>query len=408
MITEQTIARQIEENEYKLLGQVEISDEDYDILLIHTKNRAKYAFVQTIIKPDLLLSVAMVQIAIRHYKNGRYWPCFIEELGIDDVSGSKLNYLGQIFSKTLKAFNLFELKKEVEKSSKMYVENIKAHAFVTNYYMDGFYEFSYSFFENNLFRELSNDIDEDIEDLSEFMSTTLNSNKDAFSLDDTSRKTAKSYRLLKSTRTVFAQCDTNTVRKIFLPILSLLDKYYYDNEVPSNAQNRFEYGFIEWCQKQQAADADRIRKSSGTRKLYNHKPFIKISINSETVLLVIPRQKFRNNDCSGEAVVKVTIGGYTEERKLDLYRSFGIYISEEIRIPIPSAFDEIDIVVVTESEKQYQIKKSNYRILNESYENISKLGIGNHYLLVEPKTEVTWRDSNDIIDTYTYLSFRKL
>ena len=99
MITEQTIVRQIEENEYKLLGQVEISDEDYDVLLNHTKNRAKYAFVQTIIKPDLLLSVAMVQIAIRHYKDGRYWPCFIEELGIDDVSGSKLNYLGQIFSK---------------------------------------------------------------------------------------------------------------------------------------------------------------------------------------------------------------------------------------------------------------------------------------------------------------------
>lgn len=406
MITEQTIVRQIEENEYKLLGQVEISDEDYDVLLNHTKNRAKYAFVQTIIKPDLLLSVAMVQIAIRHYKDGRYWPCFIEELGIDDVSGSKLNYLGQIFSKTLKAFNLFELKKEDEKSSKMYVENIKAHAFVTNYYMDGFYEFSYSFFENNLFRELSDDIDEDIEDLSEFMSTTLNSNKDAVSLDNTLRKTVKSYRLLKSTRTVFAQCDTNTVRKIFLPILSLFDKYYYDNEVPSNAQNRFEYGFIEWCKKQQAADADRIRKHRGTRKLYNHKPFIKISINSETVLLVIPQQKFRNNDCSGEAVVKVTIGGYTEERKLDLYRSFGIYISEEIRIPILNAFDEINIVVETESEKQYQIKKSNYRILNESYENISKFSIGNNYLLVEPKTEVTWRDSNDIIDTYTYQSWQ--
>ncbi len=406
MITEQTLVKQIEENEYKLLGQVEISNEDYDILLNHTKNRAKYAFVQTIIKPDLLLSVAMVQIAIRHYKDGRYWSCFIEELGIDDVSGAKLNYLGQIFSKTLKAYNLFELKKEDEKSSQMYVENIKAHAFVTNYYMDGFYEFSYAFFENNLFRELSEDIDEDIEDLSEFMSTTLISNKDAFSLDDTTKKTAKSYRLLKSTRTVFAQCDIKTIQNIFFPILSLIDKYYYDNEVPSNVQNRFEYGFIEWCKKQQTADVDRVRKHSGTRKLYNHKPFMKIGFNSETVLLIIPQQKFRNNDCSGEAVVKVTIGGYTEERKLDLYRSFGIYISEEIRIPIPNAFDEIDIVVVTESEKQYQIKKSNYRILNESYENISKFGIGNNYLLVKPKTEVTWQDSNDIIDTYTYQSWK--
>lgn len=59
MITEQTMVRQIEENEYKLLGQVEISDEDYDVLLNHTKNRAKYAFVQTIIKPDLLLGVQL-------------------------------------------------------------------------------------------------------------------------------------------------------------------------------------------------------------------------------------------------------------------------------------------------------------------------------------------------------------
>lgn len=405
MIKEQTIVEQIVKNKYKLLSQIEILDEDYDILLNHARDRTKYIVVQTIIKPDLMLSVAMVQIAIRHYRDGRYWPCFTEELGID-VSGSKLNYLGQIFSKTLRTYNLFELVRDDENSSQMYVENIKAHAFVTNYYMDGFYEFSYAFFENNLFREFSEDIDEDIEDLSEFMSTTLNSNKDAFSLDDTSKKTAKSYRLLKSTRTVFAQCDINTVQNIFFPILSLLDKYYYDNEVPSNAQNRFEYGFIEWCKKQQAADADRIRKHSKTRKLYSHKPFIKINLNSETVLLVIPQQKFRNNDCSGEAVVKVTIGGYTEERKLDLYRSFGIYISEEIRIPIPNVFDAIDIVVETESEKQYQIKKSNYRILNESYENISKFSIGKNYLLAKPEIEVAWQNSNDIIDTYTYQSWQ--
>lgn len=406
MITEQTILKQIKENEYKLLGQVEISDEDYNILLKYTKNRVKCAFVETIIKPDLRISVAMIQIAIRHYKNGRYWPCFIEELGIDDVSGSKLNYLGQIFSKTLKTYNLFELKKEDEKSSQMYVENIKAHAFVTNYYMDGFYEFSYAFFENNLFRELSEDIDEDIEDLSKFMSTTLNSNKDAFLLDDTSKKTAKSYRLLKSTRTVFAQCDTNIVRNIFLPVLSLIDKYYYDNDVPSIAQNRFEYGFIEWCKKQKGSDVSRVRKQGEVRNLYSHKPFIKINVDKEKILLVIPQQKFRNNDCSGKAVVRVTIEGHTVEQKLELYRSFGIYISEETQIPISDAFNAIDIVIEAESKKQYQIKQNNYRILNESYENVFKFNKGNNYLLVKPQIEVTWRDSKDIIDTYIYQSWQ--
>lgn len=387
----------IEKNNYSLLGQIEMSDEDYDALLDYTRNRAKYLYVQTIVKADLLLSVCMVQIAIRRYREGKYWSCFMEELGID-ISSAKLNYLGQIFSKTLKIYNLFELKRNAENSSQIYVENIKAHAFITNYYMSGFFDFAYAFFQNNLFRDLPDDIEDDFEELAEFMSTTLNSNKDSFSTEESSRKAAKSYRLLKSTRAAIAQCDVNTIQNIFYPVLSLIDKYYYEEEIPQVIQNRFEYGFVEWCKKRTDSSTEISKNDQDTRRLYSHKPYMKVDINNENVFLVIPQQKFRNNDCEGEAVVNIVINGYTEERQLELYRSFGIYISEEIRIPVPSVFDAIDIIIKTKSEKEYQIKKSNYRIFNNTYQSIEKFNKGHNYLLVRPEIDVTWLDENDLID----------
>ena len=400
MITEKNILEYIKQNNYVLLGQINVSDEDYKELITYAEFKANHLWTNVPAKPDIKLALAMVQIAIKHYKEGRYWSCFVDEIDVK-IPSSKLNYLGQIFVKTLKTYHLFELKREEENASQMYVENIKAHAFVTNYYMEGFFDFTYAFFENNLCREISDDLEDDFADLSLFMASTLKSNQDSFSATgEISIKAAKSYRLLKATRVVFANCDTNTINSLFTTALELVDKYYYDDFVPTIPQTRFERGFVEWALKQQSNELTQTKRCGEGRKLYSHKPYIKVDLENERVVLIVPPQKFRNADCLGEAKLKVTIAGYTEERDLELYKSFGIYISEQVTIPIPGVFDAVDITIEALDAKHYQIKKASYRVLNESYEMISKFSEGHNYLLIKKGEKVSWNDENCIIDSY--------
>lgn len=397
-ITETYIKKQIYENEYKLLSQVEVSDEMYSELIAYVSVRVKNLSFTTV-HIDLMLSLGLVQIAIRHYKEGRFWPCFMEEIG-EEIPSTKTNFLGQIFYKTIKYYDLFCPRQDGD-GEFQYVEYIKAHAFVTDYYINGFFDFSYAYYENNLFRQLSDDIIEDIEDLSAFMATTLKQKGDTILSDGDSKKAAKSYKLLKSTRTVFARCDLRTVATLFNTTLQLIDNYFYDGEVPVLPVNRFERSFAEWCSERETKrDIIKHSKSKTVRQIYSHKPFISVDVDKEQAFVVIPAQKIRNDDYKSTACVEITINGYSMSKDLELYKSFGIYISEELRIPIPNIFDCIDIVVRTEIEKEYRIPQSKYRIFNVAWDSVARFSKGHNYILTKKGIDTKWRDESDLVDFY--------
>ena len=202
--------------------------------------------------------------------------------------------------------------------------------------MHVFYDFSYAYYENNLFRQLNSEsIEEDFEDLSSFMATTL-TNKNDNIVETGSNKAAKSYKLLKSTRTTFALCDSKIIRSLFFPILKLVDNYFYDSEIPQISKNRYEAAFIEWCRIQDAKSNQKSEKLNRSRKEFSHKPYISVIVDKELSHIVIPPQKFRDEDCNGYANAIIEINGFEENIELDVYKSFGIYITEEKRIPIPS------------------------------------------------------------------------
>lgn len=397
MLDNNQIANILRENNFKLLGQIEISEKDYKELIEFVGIKIKNMYMPTIPNADLMLSLALVQVAVRRYQDGRFWPCFEEELGYS-VPSARLNYIGKIFFKTIKQYDLFIPR--TDDGDFQYVEYIKAHAFVTNYYMHGFYDFSYAYYENNLFRQLNSEsIEEDFEDLSSFMETTLKNKNDNI-IETGSNKAAKSYKLLKSTRTTFAICDTNTIRKLFLPILKLIDNYFYDNEIPQISKNRYEEAFIEWCRIQDAKNNQKNEKHTRTRKEFSHKPYISVDVDKEFSHIVIPPQKFRDEDCEGYATAIIEINGYTETIELDVYKSFGLYITEEKHIPIPSIFDSIDITIKTLSEKHYRIPASNYRVFDRQWKYRNRFDIGYNYILVRHGIPTKWENSQDEIDSY--------
>ena len=397
MLSNNQIADILRENNFKLLGQIEISEKDYIELIEFVSAKVKNMYMPTIPNADLMLSLALVQIAIRRYQDGRFWPCFEEEIGYS-VPSARLNYIGKIFYKTIKQYNLFIPR--MDDGDFQYVEYIKAHAFITNYYMQGFYDFSYAYYENNLFRQLNSEsIEEDFEDLSSFMETTLKNKNDNI-VETGSNKAAKSYKLLKSTRTTFAICDANTIRKLFLPILKLIDNYFYDGEIPQISKNRYEEAFIEWCRIQDAKNNQKNEKNTRTRKEFSHKPYISVDVDKEFSHIVIPPQKFRDEDCEGHATAIIEVNGYTENIELDVYKSFGLYITEEKHIPIPSIFDSIDITIKTLSEKHYHIPASNYRIFDRQWKYRNRFDIGYNYILVRHGVPTKWENSQDEIDSY--------
>ncbi len=397
MLDNQQIASILKDNNFKLLGQIEISESEYKELIKFVSVKVNNMYMPTIPNADLILSLALVQIAIRRYQDGRFWPCFEEEIGYS-VPSARLNYIGKIFFKTIKQYDLFIPR--IDDGDFQYVEYIKAHAFVTNSYMQGFYDFSYAYYENNLFRQLNTDtIEEDFEDLSSFMETTLNNKNDNI-VESDSNRASKSYKLLKSTRTTFAICDTKTIRNLFLPILKLIDNYFYDDEVPQIARNRYEACFIEWCSVQKEKSNQRNEHHKRIRKEFSHKPYICVDLDKEFSYIVIPQQKFRIEDCNGYATANIEIDGYKENIELEVYKSFGLYITEERRIPIPSIFDSIDITIKTLSEKNYHIPASNYRIFDRSWKHRVRFEIGYNYILVHPDVPTRWENRQDELDSY--------
>lgn len=273
--------------------------------------------------------------------------------------------------------------------------------------MDGFFDFSDAFYENNHFREISDDIDEDLEDLSAFMKTTLSGKNDLIAADSDSKRAAKSYRLLKSTRTVFAQCDISTIRAMFIPILEMMDRYFYDNEIPQVPGDRFGQGFNAWCGRKNAQEGSRKDRMAVVRQLSSHKPFIRVDTDKEIAHLVIPPQKFRNDDCVGQASVEITACGHSLRFDLELYRSFGIYISEELSIPIGDIFEAMDITVEALATKRYRLQGANYRIFNDNWEGIDKFSKGHNYLLVRHGISAEPEQPEDVIyNTDTHQKWR--
>lgn len=387
----------LKNNNYELLGQIEISESEYSELLEFVRIRVNNMYMSTIPNADLMLSLALVQIAIRKYRDGRFWPCFEEEIGFS-IPSARLNYIGKIFFKTIKQYNLFIPR--TDDGDFQYVEYIKAHAFVTNYYMQGFYDFSYAYYENNLFRQLNPEsIEEDFEDLSLFMKTTLNNKNDSI-VETGANRASKSYKLLKSTRTAFAICDSKSIRNLFLPVLELIDNYFYDNEIPQISNNRYEESFVEWCRLQDAKNNQLNEKHTRARKEFSHKPYISVNVDKEISQLIIPPQKFRDEDCDGYAKTIIDINGYEEIIELDVYKSFGLYITEEKCIPIPSIFDSINIIIKTLSEKQYNIPASNYRIFDRQWKYKARFDVGYNYILVRHGVPTKCENIQDLIDSY--------
>ena len=384
----------------ELISQIDISEEEYGWLLTYVREKTKISHIPTIASADEVLSVAMVQIAIKVYSDGNYWDCFNEEIGFV-LTPPKKAYFSQIFVETIRKYEMFELRSKND-LRQAYVENIKAHAFVPNKYLENYFDFLFSFYDRNLLRNLTEDIDEDIDDLISFVSDSLNKSGDEVSIEKSGSKPAKSYKLLKATRSLIAQSGSTVLSDIFFDHLVMMDDYYYDGKLPSKS-NRFTEEFQKWVEKKNS-EINTVEKATKKRKnkeSFFQKPHFEINRQRGQAFLVIPSQKFRIDTVVSDVWVNVYHSGKKISQKLDIYRAYGVLVSEEKKILIDNIFDNYDVEISSKQSHAYSIPKKKYRIFDEDFDETSKLNKGQNYILVEKTLSV----STNVLYTYANLDF---
>ena len=403
----ETIDTALKESDLRLLGQIDISEDEYEELIQYSRKRIQSLEMQSIVPRDIYLSVSLVQIAIRKYSDGNYWDFFKSEMESDvPISGSKLRYVGQMFMSTIGFYHLFQIGRE-ENANNAYVENIKAHAFVPTNYLQGYYDFLFSFYDRNLLRQLPDDLSEDVSEMADFFANTLKDTSDRFVLQNLDNKPAKTYRLLKATRTLFAQGDPIVLSKILYSHLKLLDDYYYDGVDPS-CSDRFAIGFSDWIQATTESIERGTQRGRRQGNVFYRKPYFSIDRKTGNSYLVIPEQKIRNEDYEKTVSVTIHYANVYQEEDLNLYRAFGVLVSESKITKVDNIFDEFTITISSKSEKVFTIPSKDYRVFDEGFGEIPKLRDGQNYLLVKKDVEVQGEEpvyinhSNPKWDEYSF------
>ena len=392
------IREEFASSRFELISQIAISDDEYEELLQYVRDKVKNSYVQMLVPSDEVLSVAMVQIAIRVYSEGNYWDYFDEEVGVE-ISQSKKYYFAQIFAKTIQKYKLFELEQE-NQSKYSYVENIKAHTFVPNQYLHNYFDFLFSFYDRNLFRQLTDEIDEDIDDLIGFVSESLSRSGDVVSIEKSGNKPAKSYKLLKATRALIAQSTSTVVSDTFFDHLVLMDNYYYDGKLPPKA-DRFSEAFQEWVEKKNSEinASDSISRKRKAKESFFHKPHFLIDRNNSQLYLMIPSQKFRTEGFVNDAKVEISVGGELITKHLEVYKAYGVLVSEEIKLPITDLFAEYKVIISANATQEYFIPRKEYRVFDEDFDENSKLKKGTNYLLVQKGLYVSGNITERFVNT---------
>ena len=404
-ISERVIEKRIKDGNFYLLGQVPVNNSEIEKLYEYAKtvSEKNYNYLNEF-SSNLMLSLALVQIAIYEYQDGNYWDRFCDKLNIPELNSSQKILFGKIFFNTIEKYSLFKLNEDYSPGKRnQYVENIKAHAFITNNYMKDYYEFLNDFYENNLFRDLSGDLEDSLQDLSDYIKTIRNSEKDT--IPDEYKTTTKSYKLLKSSRAVIAQCDGDILYQLFYPSLKLIDENFFDGVIPSNTDNRFVKVFIEWINEKEAKNPEGV-KSVNERKKYSKKPFIAMTQNLRNEIsfkLVIPRRNYRMSECDGSVKAEIIIDGFSKKIALNVHTNLGMYISEEYTQRIDNPINRFEIIINTE---HFIIDNSNYALFDSNNNNINKLSKDDdNFLFTNPSTSVRFSKSNYLKDSYSYTEY---
>ncbi len=362
----------------KYIGDIQISDEEYDILLEYLPiayRRIRITNSHEIVDP--LFAVTLVQIGIRNY-NGRFWSHVSKyiEGGITPV---QQGWIGRSFVKTLSKYNKIHL------SADEMVNNILMHSFITKYYAEDFFDFLFAYYQRDLDRDLTRHTKEMRNYLIQSMKKGENS--------------SRAYKIKKHTSDAVTANETGCKIRI-RRILNFIDNYFFNGELP-NSSNRVTQLFVEWAKTSKLFEnAKKEYAGLGKRgqKRFSS-PYMKYDTKVNGFVLVLPSQIVRLEDdeefaqiewridCSSDiSTIECECDGSVTGCKTRTIKEFGI--SPE------NIFGEFRIELVknqSETVRKFVIKSDSVRFFDEDWDMInavSYLPVGNAYAFTQKEAEI--------------------
>ena len=252
-----------------LVYQVAVSDEEYPLLCEMFRTKFKQMFRQRGKNfYDILVTVALVQIAIREY-DGNFWKHVKEVLEIDSLPGSRQKWLGEIATRTLRVYG------KPYFSENEYATNILLHAFITDHFANSYFEFLFQYYTVDMKRSLSEDCITEAE----------------FICDCMKNPAAKRQQFLSDYVGLSVLAVREYCVRIVAESLSLIDQSFWgefsgEAHLPQRLFDRF----ILW-QEYSSLYRDQKNKLSGVRgaKLYR-KPHLVCDFVTAAFRIVLPEQ----------------------------------------------------------------------------------------------------------------------
>lgn len=382
---EEKLARRIEREfkKYKYIGDIQISDEEYEILKVffrHGYNLICNSPKHESINP--LFAVAMVQIGIRFY-NGNFWVYVQKELGLDKLPQHHQSWIGKSFYKTLIHYGKYHV------DEREYMNNILLHCFITKYYADDLFDFLFAYYQIDLDRDLTRNNS----DMRKYLMQSM-------SKGETS---ARAYKIKRHTADAVSANEKGCKIRIGR-ILRFMDNALFNDIYPTTSQNRIAQLFCSWAASSKKFDIEKKHLSGLTNKGIKRysMPYLHFDGASNRFFIILPPQYIHLED--DEALPQITWKIIIAEQTHSVDASVDSCVTgcktekiSDFSIDAPMLMHEIRFELWKngiERIQRFKIKSDSVRFFNDDWDAIDSasytnyLPVGEAYAFVEENSVI--------------------
>ena len=265
-----------------LLGSVELDDKEYQMLIEYMREKYQtYGLDYFSRTENKVICMGLVQIAIR-CAGKAYWPDVAEVLHCENLAAMS-SMVGKSFVRTMKKY------KKATFTSGENVASIKLHAFVTNSYIERFYDFLYAYYELDLERniELAN-----LEELRALMISVKYFSRKQMILQQTTDA------MMLIPKPCLARISTN---------LSWIDTAFWNHGWKPEPSDRFSRAFATWSANREVFHGQwTLREIERAKSKHMFlRPTLTLDLATGNVNIVLPVQKLPF-DSEEDAIWRIT------------------------------------------------------------------------------------------------------
>lgn len=354
------IKRQFAKKKY--LGDIQISDDEYKLLLDYMRERFKAMSARYSYKaPDEVFCVGMVQIGIRCYEEGVYWPKFQKELNVSTNSVIQ-GELSDMFEETMRRNGHGLL------GDQRFLNQLLLQGFVSDHYAGRLFDYLYDYYRRELFCDIGN------------LKGRLKALVQA--MERTDRGQVK---IVTQTADAIAY-NPGSARTRVHGMLRLIDKAYWDEELPGRERsNRLTCAFLDWLDKDGRAVMNGDRARSGERRRGDKRfssPTIRYNPKDGTFALVLPPQIVNDEDADNLRW-EIELGSYSKslpcKSPLEVYTGWRVDGMDEMLNPA-LLFEKMDFRLMSGEHRvrRFAIDAAPFRFFDEDgvWERDNKLSAG--------------------------------